>query len=64
MNIKIIYKLAGIGLLTAIVAQILKLSGKDEIATISTLAGCVIALMEILSLIKNLFETFNTLFNF
>ena len=64
MNIKIIYKLAGIGIITAIVGQILKLSGKDEIATITTLAGCVIALMEILNLIRNLFDSLNSLFNF
>lgn len=64
MSIKIIYKLAGIGILTSVVNQILKLSGKDDIATITTLAGSIIALIEILNMIKELFSTVNSLFNF
>ena len=64
MSIKIIYKLAGIGILTAAVNQLLKLYGKDDIATITTLAGSIVALLEILGLIKELFSTINTLFNF
>ena len=64
MGIKIIYKLAGIGILTASVNQLLKLYGKDDIATITTLAGSIIALIEILDMLKQLFSTINSLFNF
>lgn len=64
MSIKIIYKLAGIGILTSIVNHILKLSGKEEIATITTLAGSIIALVEILDMIKKLFESVSSIFNF
>ena len=64
MDIKIIYKLAGIGILTSIVNQVLKLSGKDEIATITTLAGCIMCLLEILALIKQLFDMVNSIFRF
>ena len=64
MGIQIIYKLAGIGILTAIVNQILKLSGKEEIATLTTLAGVIVALVEILEMIKNLFSAVNSIFSF
>ena len=64
MSIQILYKLAGIGILTAIVNQILKISGKDELTTITTLAGVIVALFEILNLIKELFNQVNSIFYF
>ena len=58
----IIFKIAAIGILTAVVAQILKNIGKDEIATISTLAGVIVVLLMALNLISELFETIKQLF--
>ncbi|MDD4350719.1 MAG: stage III sporulation protein AC [Clostridia bacterium] len=63
MNIDIIFKLAGIGLITSIVNQILKYCGKEEIASITTLAGLVICLLMVLNLIKTLFENVKGLFS-
>ncbi len=64
MEIDIIFKIAGIGLLTAIVGQILKNSGKEEIATMATLSGIIIVFVMVLSLINELFVTIKTMFNF
>lgn len=61
---EIIFKLAGIGLLTSIVNQILKNCGKEEIASITTLAGLIICLLMVLDLVKNLFSTVQSLFVF
>lgn len=61
---EIIFKLAGIGLLTSIVNQILKHCGKEEIASITTLAGLIICLLMVLDLVQNLFDTVKTLFLF
>lgn len=61
---EIIFKLAGIGLLTSIVNQILKNCGKEEIASITTLAGLVICLLMVLELVQDLFDTVKTLFLF
>ena len=61
---EIIFKLAGIGLITAIVNQILKHFGKEEIASITTLAGLVISLMMLVDLVQNLFDTVKSLFVF
>ena len=61
---EIIFKIAGIGILTAILGQVLKQSGKDEIATLTTLAGLIIVLLMVLDLIGDLFSSIRTMFNF
>ena len=63
MNIDIIFKIAAIGIMTAVINQILKLSGKEEIATFVTLAGIIIVLFSITSMISELFTTVKTLFS-
>ena len=64
MGVEIIFKIAAVGVLTAVVGQVLKHSGKDEIATLTTLAGLIVALLMVLNLITNLFDAVKTLFNF
>ena len=59
---EIIFKLAGIGLITSIVNQILKHCGKEEIASITTLAGLIISLLMVINLLQELFNTVKTLF--
>ena len=63
MGIEIIFKIAGIGILTAVVNQILNHQGKSEIATLSTLAGLVIVLVMVLNMVDGLFDTLKSLFN-
>ena len=63
MDIDIIFKIAGIGILTAVINQILKLSGKEEIATFVTLAGIIIVLFSVINMISDLFTTVKTLFS-
>jgi len=64
VDISIILKIAAVGILTAIVNQVLKKADKDEIATLTTLAGLVIVLMMVIDMISQLFETLKTLFAF
>ena len=64
MEIGVILKIATIGILTAIVNQILRKADKDEIATVTTLAGLVIALLMVVDMISQLFSTLKVLFNF
>ncbi|MCI5797466.1 MAG: stage III sporulation protein AC [Firmicutes bacterium] len=63
MGVEIIFKIAAIGILTAVVNQVLKHSNKEEIATLTTLAGLVIVLIMVLNLINELFSTVRTMFN-
>ena len=64
MGVEIIFKIAAVGIITAVVNQILKHSNKEEIATLTTLAGLVVVLLMVLNLIGTLFETVKTMFNF
>ncbi len=61
---EIIFKLAGIGLITSIVNQILKYCGKEEIAHVTTLAGLVVSLLMVIGLVQDLFNTIKNLFIF
>jgi len=63
MEIEIIFKIAAIGILTAVTNQILKYAGKDEIATMVTLTGVIIVLFMVVNMISDLFITVKTLFN-
>lgn len=62
MEIELILKIAGIGILIAVVNQVLKYIGKDEIATFTTLAGVIIVLIMVLDMVANLFDTVKSLF--
>ena len=62
MGVEIIFKIGAVGILTTVVGQILKQSGKEEIATFSTLSGLIIVLLMVLDLISNLFDTVRNLF--
>ena len=62
MGIEIIFFISAIGILTAVVNQILKYSGKDEIATLATLAGVIIVLLMLINMIGELFESVKVIF--
>lgn len=62
MDVDIIFKIAAVGLITAIISQILKKTDKDEIATLVTLAGLVIVLIMIINMIGQLFDTLKAVF--
>lgn len=64
VDIGIILKIAAVGILTAVVNQVLKKADKDEIATLTTLAGLVIVLMMVIDMISQLFDTLKSLFAF
>lgn len=63
MGIDIIFKIAGIGLLTAIVNVILKKSDKEEVANFVTIAGLVLVLILVLDMLSGLFDTLKSLLN-
>ena len=63
MDITVILKIAGVGILTAIVNQILKKADKDEIATFTTLAGLIIVLVMVLDMVFKLFSSLKEIFS-
>ncbi len=62
MNVDLIFKIAAIGILVSVLNQVLTRSGRDEQATMTTLAGLVVVLMMVVQEISDLFNLVKTLF--
>ena len=63
MGLEIVFKVAGIGLLVAVACQLLKQTGRDDIAMLTALAGLAIVLMMVMGLVGNLFENIRAVFD-
>ena len=64
MDVDLIFKIAAIGILVAVLNQLLVRSGREEQAMMTTLAGLVVVLMMMVQEISDLFELIKTLFQF
>ena len=64
MEIDLIFKFAAIGIIVSILNQVLSRSGRDEQATMTTLAGLVVVLMMLAQKIAELFNLVKQLFQF
>ena len=62
MNVDLIFKIAAIGILISVLNQVLTRSGRDEQATMTTLAGLVVVLMMVVQEISSLFTMVKHLF--
>ena len=63
MNIDLLFKIAGVGILIAVLYQILSKVGREDQAMMTTLAGMIIVLTLVIKEISTLFETVRTVFN-
>ena len=64
MDIDLIFKIAAIGIIVSILNQVLSRSGREEQATMTSLAGLVVVLMILAQKIAELFELVKNLFEF
>lgn len=64
MEIDLIFKIAAVGMIVSILNQVLARSGRDEQATMTTLAGLIVVLMIVAQKISELFDLVKTLFHF
>ena len=64
MDIDLIFKIAAVGIIISILNQVLSKTGREEQATMTTLAGLVVVLMIIAQKISDLFELVKSLFQF
>ena len=62
-SIDIIFKIAAIGIIVTVICQILKKSDRDDIATLVSLAGLIIVLTLVISMISELFLNIKDIFN-
>lgn len=63
MNVDLIFKIAAVGLLVAVLNLLLSRSGRDEQALMTTIAGLVVVLVLLVREIANLFDLIKELFD-
>lgn len=63
MNVDFIFKIAAIGIVVAVLNQLLQRSGREEQAMMTTIAGLIVVLMMIVTEISNLFDKIKSIFN-
>lgn len=64
MDVQLIFKIAAVGIIVTILNQVLVRSGREEQATMTTLAGLVVVLLIVVQKIAGLFELVKSLFRF
>lgn len=64
MDVELIFKIAAIGIIVAVLCQVLIRSGREEQAMLTTLAGLIVVLTLIVTQINTLFNTIKQLFGF
>ena len=62
MDVDLIFKIAAIGIIVAVINQVLIRSGREEQAMMTTLAGLIVVLLMIIQQISDLFSTIKSLF--
>ena len=63
MEISLVFRIAAVGILIAVLNQVLIRAGREEQAMLTTLAGLVVVLFWVIQYIDRLFSTVQTLFN-
>ena len=64
MDVDLIFKIAAVGILVAVLNQVLLRAGREEQAMLTTLAGLVVVLFWVIQYVSTLFETMETMFRF
>ena len=62
-QIDLLFKLAGLGVVVAVISQVLNRAGREELGTLTTVAGLVIALFLVINLISELFTSLKSIFS-
>lgn len=64
MDVDLIFKIAGMGIIVAVLSQLLKRAERDEQALMITIAGLVVVMLMLVNEIANLFDTVKSVFGF
>ncbi len=62
MGIDFVFKIAAIGILVSVLAQVLTRIGREDIAMLATLSGLVIVLLMVVDMLSNFFSSVRTMF--
>ena len=63
MSVDLVFRIAAIGILVAVLNQMLSRAGRDDMATMVTIAGLVIVLFMVIGVISDLFDSVKRVFN-
>ena len=63
MNIDMVFKIAAIGILVAVLSQVLERTGRVDMATLTGVAGLVLVLLIVVNLIAQLFSSVKSIFD-
>ena len=64
MDVTLVFQIAGIGIIVAVLSQLLKRAERDEQALMITIAGLVIVMLMLVNEISELFDTVRSAFGF
>lgn len=64
LDVSLIFKIAAVGIIVIVINKVLETSGKGEYAVVTNLAGIVIVLMMVITVVNKLFNTVRTMFQF
>lgn len=62
LDVSLVFKIAGVGIVLLIIDKILENNGKKDIATLVNLVGLIIILTTVVTLVYDLFDTVKTMF--
>ena len=62
MSVNLIFKIAAVGILISVISQVLKHNGREDQASLASLAGLILVLFWLVPYISELFETIKSLF--
>lgn len=63
MDVNFIFRIGAIGILITVVSQVLIRAGREDVATLATLAGLIVVLMMVVNMISEFFESIRVMFS-
>ena len=62
MDFEMVLKIGALGILITIISQVLSRAGRDDIATLATLAGLIVVMVMVLNMVSDFFDQIRTMF--
>mgnify|MGYP001010883559 CR=1 FL=1 len=62
MDIDFVFKIAAIGILTSVIAQVLTRAGREDVAMLATLSGLVVVLLMVVNMLAGFFDSVRAVF--
>ncbi len=64
MSVDILFRIAGIGIIVTVIAQVLTRAGRDDIAMLATLSGLIVVLVMVVNMVSDFFSSVRSLLAF